>query len=343
MCRTKQTSGIMCYSLHIQRLLLWLLLCLPLAVWGKTYTPESVPDPKQDGQREFVSNPDGIISEEDAAYLNRCARMLEEKTQAEMAVVAIQSIGNENMFDFTYRLFQLWGIGKEGKNTGVLICFVLDSHDIRIMTGQGIEGVLPDAVCKRIIEEDMIPSFREEKYGEGLCLGALRIYEKCTDGDAPEELLNMKSVTRRNVQQEEHSSWLGSLIGAKAKEVCMEILFVFLVIIVLIALSCWAVYRSHKCPKCGKHTLNTRQKTLVAATYTATGMGLTTKTCKHCGYKHEERFTIPKLTRTTYIGGGNHSGGNRHSGGPFGGSFGGFSGGSWGGGSTMGGGAGGKW
>lgn len=316
-------------------------LFLPLLVWGKTYSPKDVPDPKKSGQWEYVSNPDGIIGEEDVVYLNKCARMLEEKTQAEMAVVAIQSIGDQDMFDFTYQLFQLWGVGKEGKNTGVLVCFVLDSHDIRIMTGQGIEGVLPDAVCKRIIEEDMIPSFREEKYGEGLCLGALRIYEKCTSGDAPEELLNVKSVTRRNKVQQEEPSWLGSLIGGKVKEVVREILFVFLVIIVLIALSCWAVYHSHKCPKCGRHTLSTRQKTLVAATYAATGVGLTIKSCKHCGYKHEERFTIPKLTKTTtYTGGGHYGGGHHHSSGS---SFGGFGGGSWGGGSTMGGGAGGKW
>ena len=313
---------------YVSRIIIWIwLLFLPLSVWGKTYSPKDVPDPKKGGQWEYVSNPDGIIGEEDAAYLNKCARMLEEKTQAELAVVAIQSIGSQDMFDFAYQLFQLWGIGKEGKNTGVLICFVLDSHDIRIMTGQGIEGVLPDAVCKRIIEEDMIPSFREEKYGEGLCLGALRIYEKCTSGDAP--------------VQKEGSSWLGSLIGGKVKEVGQEILFVILVIVALIGLTWLAVYHSHKCPKCGKHTLNTRQKTLVAATYAAAGVGLTIKSCKHCGYRHEEKFTIPRLTKTTtYTGGGHYGGGHHHSGG---GSFGGFGGGSWGGGSTMGGGAGGKW
>ena len=324
-----------------RRLIGLLLIFLPMAAFGKTYSPQDVPDPKKGGQWEYVSNPDGIIGEEEMAYLNKCARMLEDKTQAEMAVAAVQSIGNQDMFDFTYRLFQLWGIGKEGKNTGVLICFVLDSHDIRIMTGQGIEGVLPDAVCKRIIEEDMIPSFREEKYGEGLCLGALRIYEKCTSGDAPDELLNMKSVTRRNKVRQEKHSWLGSLIGGEIKEVGQEILFVILVIVALIGLTWLAVYHSHKCPKCGKHTLNTRQKTLVAATYAAAGVGLTIKTCKHCGYKHEEKFTIPKLTKTTtYTGGGSFGGGHHHS---SGGSFGGFSGGSWGGGSTMGGGAGGKW
>ena len=92
------------------------------------------------------------------------------------------------------------------------------------------------------------------------------------------------------------------------------------------------VDEAEKCPKCGKHTCRTRTQTLVAATYSATGIGLSTRTCTHCGYTSQHRFTIPRLTRTTYHGGGSMGGG-----------FGGFSGGSFGGGSTMGGGAGGKW
>ncbi len=292
-------------------------LLVPIVGFGKTYTPREVPNPKTIGQGEYVSNPDNIIGSEDVAYLNKCAAMIESNTLAELAVVAIESIGEQDMFEFTRQLFQLWGIGKEGKNTGVLICFVLDSHDIRIMTGQGIEGVLPDAVCKRIISEDMIPSFREEKYGEGLCLGALRIYETCSEGDAPEELLNMKSVTRRQTQsgEDDDSFFWWFLLAA---------------VVGIFGVASVRAYRATKCPKCGKHTLSTRKQTLVAASYAATGVGLATKRCKHCGYKSEKKFTIPRLTHSTgSVSGGGFSGGS--------------SGGSWGGGSTMGGGAGGKW
>lgn len=306
--------------------ILWIISLFPALLWARTYTPQEVPNPKSNGQQYYVANPDDILSSDEVAYLNRCAQMLEDSTQAELSVVAIESIGEQDMFDFTYRLFQLWGVGKEGKNTGVLICFVLASHDIRIMTGQGIEGVLPDAVCKRIIDEDMIPSFRQEKYGEGLCLGALHIYEICSSGDAPAELLNMRSATRRSASQSQPSFdevmnvlivW-GTILGAIA----------FVIVIT------WLIsYRRKKCPKCGKHTCRTRTQTLVAATYSATGIGLSTRTCTHCGYTSQHRFTIPRLTRTTTY----------HGGGSMGGGFGGFSGGSFGGGSTMGGGAGGKW
>jgi len=180
-----------------KHIILWLVSLFAIAVQAAVYTPSSVPNPKDGGQACYVANPDAIIADSDVVFLNRCAERLEAQTKAEMCVVALGSIGEANCFDFTYELFQRWGLGKKGQNTGVLVCFVLDSHDIRIMTGTGLEGVLPDARCSQIIRESMVPAFRAGDYGGGLCLGALRIYEVCTDGEAPEELRNMQSVTNR--------------------------------------------------------------------------------------------------------------------------------------------------
>lgn len=178
--------------------MLWSL-CINAAV----YSPADVPNPKAQGQRNYVANPDAIIADSDVVFLNTCAARLEHDTRVEMCVVALESIGEIDCFDFCYELFQRWGLGKEGQNTGVLVCFVLDSHDIRIMTGVGLEGVLPDARCSQIIHDTMVPAFRRGDYGGGLCLGALRIYEVCTDGEAPEELRTMKSVTNRGQYADE--------------------------------------------------------------------------------------------------------------------------------------------
>ena len=302
------------------------ILLLFAALWASAvaYTPQTVPNPKNDGLGNYVCNPNGIISPDDVTYLNQCASRLETNTGVELCVVAIDNIGDYDAFDFTYELFQRWGIGKKGKNTGVLMILVLDSRDIRIMTGGGIEGVLTDAVCNRIIQKDMMPTLRKGDYSGGLCVGALRIYEICTDGDAPEELRNASSVTNRygyaNAEDGEPDivSW-----GCVA--LCLGVLILLL----------WLINRPKRCPQCGKRQLRkTSSRVLRAATYANAGAGVYTYRCKHCGYKTEQNFVIPKKTRT-YIttGGGMGSGG-------FGG--GGFSGGSFGGGSTFGGGAGGK-
>ena len=114
--------------------------------------------------------------------------------------------GDYEPFDFGYELFQRWGIGKKGKNTGVLITFALASRQVYINTGSGIEGVLPDATCKKIIDSDMIPYFKQADYGGGLCAGATSIYRTCTHGEAPEELMNMTSATNRGKFASQNSS-----------------------------------------------------------------------------------------------------------------------------------------
>lgn len=295
------------------------LLWVALSVGAASYTPQTVPNPKQEGQAHYVCNPSGIVSPDDAQYLNQCAARLEAATGVELCVVALDAIGDYDAFDFSYELFQRWGIGKEGKNTGVLLFLALESRDVRIMTGGGIEGILTDAICKRIIETDMMPLLRQGDYSGGLCVGALRIYERCTNGEAPEELRNASSVTNRygyTDTDEGESLWIWLLIA--------------LFIVGPLIVSVWWANRPKRCPQCGRKELRkTGSQILVAATYHHAGKGVTSYYCRHCGKRVDTPFVIPRKTRTTVSGG---SGG-------FGG---GFSGGSFGGGSTFGGGAGGK-
>ena len=189
--------------MRMRKWIIFIGLFVAMAVQAAVYTPAEVPNPKKQGQAYYVADPDNLLPDSSVTWLNRCAAQLEKATNVELCVVALESIGEDDAFDFAYELFQRWGIGGEGQNTGVLMLFVLDSHDIRIMTGVGIEGVLTDAQCSQIIHDDMIPAFREELYGDGLCLGALRIYEICTGGDAPEELLTIRSVTNRGQYADE--------------------------------------------------------------------------------------------------------------------------------------------
>lgn len=310
---------------HLLRYCLLALALVTTLAQAAVYTPSTVPDPKKNGQGCYVANPDTILADSTVVWLNECARELELQTDVEMAVVALQSIGDADAFDFAYQLFQLWGIGHVGKNTGVLILFVLDSHDLRIMTGTGIEGVLTDAQCSKIMHEEMFPAFRAGDYDGGLCLGALAIYEVCTDGAAPEELLTIQSVTNRGkYASDDEIEWTtGELI----------VLGFMGFGVLLIILACYFA-AVKKCPKCQKRKATAiKHETLVRATYSHAGEQEITYRCKHCGHVFTRRETIAKLTHSSSSGGG---GGSFSSGGGGGG-------GSWGGGSTSGGGAGGRW
>ena len=295
---------------------------LAVLVQAMVYTPTSLPNPKVQDRGNYVCNPDEIVASSDVVLLNRLARQLEDSTQVELCVVAVNSIGEMEAFDFCYEVFQRWGIGKEGKNTGVLLFLAVESRDVRIMTGGGIEGVMTDAVCHGIIQETMMQPLRNADYSDAMVLGALRIYEVCTDGAAPEELRQMTSATNRYhyADESEENVWmeLFYFVGVPC--------IIFALIIVLLLLP-------KKCPKCGKRTLRkTSEQIINRATTRKEGLGVRSYCCKHCGHQEQKTYIIPKEMPTVVLGGGTSRGG--FGGGSFGGGF--------GGGSTFGGGAGGK-
>ena len=295
---------------------------LAVLVQAMVYTPTSLPNPKVQDRGNYVCNPDEIVASSDVVLLNRLARQLEDSTQVELCVVAVNSIGEMEAFDFCYEVFQRWGIGKEGKNTGVLLFLAVESRDVRIMTGGGIEGVMTDAVCHSIIHETMMQPLRNADYSDAMALGALRIYEVCTDGAAPEELRQMTSATNRYhyADESEENVWmeLFYFVGLPC--------IIFALIIVLLLLP-------KKCPKCGKRSLRkTSEQIINRATTRKEGLGVRSYCCKHCGHQEQKTYIIPKEIPTVVLGGGTSRGG--FGGGSFGGGF--------GGGSTFGGGAGGK-
>ena len=286
------------------------------------FTPTTLPNPKAQDRSNYVCNPDEIVATNEVIFLNRLAQQLEDSTQVELCVVAVNSIGEMDAFDFCYEVFQRWGIGKEGKNTGILLFLAVESRDVRIMTGGGIEGILTDAVCHTIIQETMMSPLREAHYSDAMTLGAMRIYEICTDGAIPEELRQMTSATNRyHYADESEENELFELLSAGG---IVLVLLVFVFVIVAMP---------KKCPKCGKRSLRkTSEQIINRATTRKEGLGVRTYCCQHCGHQEQKTYIIPKEVPAVIITGGGSRGG--FGGGSFGGGF--------GGGSTFGGGAGGK-
>ena len=166
--------------------ILLLLLFVPL-LRAVEYTPAQVPNVHQTDGRRFVSNPDGILSPETVDTLDRTLFGLQEATTSEVAVVALQSIGQADTDLFATELFTQWGIGKKNDN-GLLVLLVLDQRRITFRTGYGLEGVLPDAICKRIQSRYILPRFREGNYDQGMIDGITAVSRILTDPAAAEEI-----------------------------------------------------------------------------------------------------------------------------------------------------------
>lgn len=110
----------------------------------------------------------GVIPEEYRAPMENIAREIFGSTGTALVVATVPSIGDEEPNDYANRLYQAWGIGKKGEDKGVLIFLTVKERRVRIETGYGVEGILPDGLTGEILDRYAVPNFRAGEYGKGL-------------------------------------------------------------------------------------------------------------------------------------------------------------------------------
>lgn len=156
----------------MKRTVCHIILCILILFTGtanaEVFTVESVPNVQVSDRTCFVSDPDNFLGEAATQEIDRMLLQLRDSNTVEAAVVVLPSIGDTDIDLFATDLFTHWGIGKKSNSNGLLILTVMDQRQIVFRTGYGIEGVLPDAICKRIINRYITPAFRKGKYGEGM-------------------------------------------------------------------------------------------------------------------------------------------------------------------------------
>lgn len=153
----------------------------------REFTIQDVPDPKRTGGG-YVSDPTNIISFEERQTLNQLISQLEGNSTAQMAVVILPSIGQEVPKSFATALFNDWGLGQQDVDNGLLLLVVMDQRRSEIETGYGLEAVLPDVVCYRILLDELVPRFQKQEYGQGLIQTVSRLKHLLEDPAALEEI-----------------------------------------------------------------------------------------------------------------------------------------------------------
>ncbi len=110
----------------------------------------------------------GVIPSQYVGPLENLAREVLEKTGTAIAVATVDTIGDNDPNDYANRLYQAWGIGKKGEDKGVLIFLAVKERRVRIETGYGVEGILPDGLTGEILDRYALPYFKEGQYGKGM-------------------------------------------------------------------------------------------------------------------------------------------------------------------------------
>lgn len=125
--------------------------------------------------QEFPQKPNRLVNDYtntlSPEQINRLEQKLvafDDTTSTQIAVVLIQSTGVYDVADYTVRLAEHWGVGRAGKNNGVVLLAAIKDRKVTIQTGYGVEGALPDAITRRIIGNEITPNFKQGNYFGGL-------------------------------------------------------------------------------------------------------------------------------------------------------------------------------
>lgn len=176
---------------------------LVLAVW-LVATPaawaaaEAVPVPQPRG---YVNDYAGVLSAGEAATLNDISVSLENATTAQLVFVIVPSIAPYDEFTYGQALFDAWRIGQKGKDNGLLILLALKERRLRIHTGYGLEGLLPDGKLGRYRDDYLVPLLRQNRIGEGLAnIG--RVIAQDIAKDAGVQLTGAAARKPRNDRQD---------------------------------------------------------------------------------------------------------------------------------------------
>jgi uncharacterized protein len=114
----------------------------------------------------------GVISQSTATQLNNELAQFERDTGNQFVVAIYPKMQSDSSIeDYTVRVARAWGAGGKEKNNGIVLFIFTQDHKMFIQTGYGLEGPLPDALCKRIISDEIAPRFKQGDFNAGVIAG----------------------------------------------------------------------------------------------------------------------------------------------------------------------------
>lgn len=228
-------------------------------------------------------------------YINDFANLLDSETEpvvrglleefqrnhnVEMTVVTVNRISDYNTDDttiesFSTRLFNRWGIGDAATNRGIMMVVAVGDRDVRVELGSGYDSSY-DREAKEVIDEHILPAFRNGNYEEGIENGVRASIHMVT------------------------GAWpSGSPISLTLGQDAMKVLAGGgLLGLGTLGVGVW-MYLRNRCPECGKQSLNIQSNTLSFPTYSSTGEKEIVRDCANCGFHDVRYVTLAMLSDTS--------------------------------------------
>lgn len=165
-----------------------------------------------------------VVSPEVANSLNRQLAEFERSTSSQIVVAIYPTMQTDSSIeDYTQRIFTAWKPGQKNLNNGAVLLVFMKERKMRIQTGYGLEGALPDALCKRIIDDEIAPRFRVKDYNGGMEAGVHAMIQA-----AKGEYKGTGRTVYQQQQQQQHHRKGGNSSGGWIFPLIFFIIFIIL-------------------------------------------------------------------------------------------------------------------
>jgi len=210
---------------------------------------------------------------------------LEAKTTCEIGVAFIKELDGISIEEYAALLFEKWGIGKEESDNGVLLLASLKDRVLRIEVGYGLEETITDLKAKLIIDNIIVPAFKEKQYGPGIYNGVAAI------ANSIYEDMELASIEFVEIEKKVPFSqtW-----GFPFLIIFANIAPWLIIGLLFLRFSLKSYFREHRCPNCRRIGLIIKRRFLVSPTYEYPGRQEVIAECKYCGYQERSTVTVPK-------------------------------------------------
>lgn len=279
-----------------------ILALLPTVCAAGGWTPETLPMVHLRDARRYVCNPDDVLSPAAVDTVDAVLARLERDKGVQSVVVAVDHLEGDDPYEFGMALGRRYGIGSRTQNTGLIVILAVGDRSYQILTGSGLEGVLPDALCRRVENRVMLPALKDGQWDTAIVgtVGAL-------DG-----ILRGQSELTADEDDDAPYVALGVLAGV-------------VVIFAGFLLVADYVSKRRRCPRCGHRTLrqeSARQVRIGRQRYLRSRWR-----CRTCGHEETKDQRVDGdsglggglLVPPIFPGGSGRGGGGGFTGGSFGG------------------------
>lgn len=124
---------------------------------------------------EPVIDQANLLSPAEKQAISQRILNLHNAGKGQIGVVIVPTTGQEDIFDYSMRVADAWQLGSAKRDNGLLMTIAINDRRIQILTGYGLEGVLPDIVAGRIINDKITPYFKQAQYAQGIDSGLAEI------------------------------------------------------------------------------------------------------------------------------------------------------------------------